>query len=264
MTKPAIVIIPGAWHRPKHYQHLIDSLAKVNYEAVGVTMPSVDSSPPHTSWDQDAQAVRRVILEYLDAGKDVIAIAHSFGGIAMSEAAKGLGKQDREKQGLKGAVLRLVYMTAMALPKGQTHVGQIKPVTPEEEEVERQRQELQAKYGGIQIAEDGSMVLDKDIIGQVFYSGCDPKDAQEAVDMLGSFPTGPLSVPATYSAFKEIPSTYIVCKNDRALPVSIQKRMIAQGEGAFHVEECDEGHSPFMSNPGYVVDCLRRAAGEYV
>lgn len=153
MTKPAIVIIPGAWHRPKHYQHLIDSLAKVNYEAVGVTMPSVDSSPPHTSWDQDAQAVRRVILEYLDAGKDVIAIAHSFGGIAMSEAAKGLGKQDREKQGLKGAVLRLVYMTAMALPKGQTHVGQIKPVTPEEEEVERQRQELQAKYGGIQIAE---------------------------------------------------------------------------------------------------------------
>ncbi|KAJ5610995.1 alpha/beta-hydrolase [Penicillium lagena] len=249
MTNPAIVIIPGAWHRPKHYQHLINSLAKVNYEAVGVTMPSVDSSPPHASWDQDAQAVRRVILEYLDAGRDVIAVAHSFGGIAMSEAVKGLGKQDREKQGLKGAVVRLIYMTAMALPKGQTHVGQIKPTTPEEEEIERQRQEMQAKY---------------EIIGLVFYTGCDPKDVQEAVDMLGSFPTGPLSVPATYSAFKEIPSTYIVCNNDLALPVSVQKRMIAQGEGAFHVEECNEGHSPFMSNPGFIVDCIRRAAGEDV
>jgi hypothetical protein len=36
--------------------------------------------------------------------------------------------------------------------------------------------------------------------------------------------------------------------------------MIAQAEGAFDVEECEEGHSPFMSNPGFIVECLRRAA----
>ena len=106
------------------------------------------------------------------------------------------------------------------------------------------------------------MVLDKDIIGQVFYNGCNLQDVQEAVELLGSSPAGPLTVPATYAAFMEIPSTYIICKNDLALPVSVQRRMVAQGEGAFHVEECDEGHSPFLSNPGFIVDCLRRAAGE--
>lgn len=151
MPNPSIVIVPGAWHRPAHFQGLIDELAKVNYEAVGVTMPSVDSSPPLPSWDQDAQAVRQVIMERLDAGKDVVVLAHSFGGIAMSEAAKGLGKKERAAQGLQGGIIRLIYMCSMALPKGQSHIGQLTPQTPEEEELEKQRQELEAKYGGMEI-----------------------------------------------------------------------------------------------------------------
>ncbi|KAE8409771.1 Alpha/beta hydrolase family-domain-containing protein [Aspergillus pseudonomiae] len=231
---PTIIIVPGSWHCPKHYKYLIDGLAKFNYEAVGVTLPSVNSSPPHASWDQDAQAVREVIMKSLDSGNDVILVAHSFGGVAMSEAVKGLGKKAREEQGLKGGVVRLIYMCAMALPEGQTHVGQIQPQTPEEEELERQRQELQEKYGGMRFTEDGAMLLDKEVIRDVFYNRCDPKDVDEAVDLLGSFPTGPLTVPVTYTAYREIPSTYIVCENDKALPVSYQERMIAQGDGVFH------------------------------
>jgi thioesterase domain-containing protein len=144
MPKPVIVIVPGAWHRPKHYQKLIDALGTVGYTAVGITMPSVDSSPPHASWDQDAAEVRRVIMEYLDAGKDVIAVGHSFGGVAMSEAVKSLGKGDR--QGLQGAVIRLVYMCAMALPEGQTFLGQMVPATPEEEEIEKQKKSFEAQH----------------------------------------------------------------------------------------------------------------------
>ncbi|KAE8381197.1 Alpha/beta hydrolase family-domain-containing protein [Aspergillus bertholletiae] len=232
---PTVVIVPGSWHCPKHYKYLINGLAKFNYEAVGVTLPSVNSSPPHASWDQDAQAVREVIMKSLDSGKDVIAVAHSFGGVAMSEAVKGLGKEAREKQGLQGGVLRLVYMCAMALPEGQTHVGQIKPQTPEEEELERQRQELQAKYGGMRFTQDGAMLLDREVIRDVFYNRCDPKDVEEALDLLGSFPSGPLTVPVTYTAYREIPSTYIVCENDNALALSYQERMIAQGDGVFHL-----------------------------
>lgn len=138
---PAIVIVPGAWHFPKHYQRLLDRLAAFNYEAVGVSLPSVNSSPALPSWDQDAQAIRREILGYLDKGQDVVAVAHSFGGIAMSEAVKDLGKEAREKQGLQGGVLRLVYMCAIAPLVGQTHISLVKPHTPEEEEIERKRQE---------------------------------------------------------------------------------------------------------------------------
>ncbi|KAF9893552.1 hypothetical protein FE257_010864 [Aspergillus nanangensis] len=261
MSKPVIVIVPGAWHRPEHYQRLVDELAKTGYEAEAVTMPSVDSNPPFKSWDQDAAAVRRVITKYLDAGRDVIPIAHSFGGVSMSEGVKGLGKTVREGQGQHTGVKRMIYMCAMALPKGQSHITQMKPVGAEEEELERERQEAMAKYGGITFTEDGAMVLEKSVVRDVFYDGCDPTDVEQALALLGSHPAGPLAVPATYTAYLEIPSTYIVCENDRALPSVVQRRMIAQGNGAFEVETCNEGHSPFLSNPAFVVDCVRRAAG---
>lgn len=103
--------------------------------------------------DKDAQAVRRAIMANLDTGHDVVAVAHSFGGVAMSEAVKGLGKEARNKQGLPGGVLRLVYMCAMALPEGQTHLGQLQPRTPEEEELERKRQEYGEKHGGMKFTE---------------------------------------------------------------------------------------------------------------
>ncbi|PYH92744.1 alpha/beta-hydrolase [Aspergillus ellipticus CBS 707.79] len=263
-TRPVIVIVPGAWHRPQHYQRLVNELAKDGYEAVAVTMPSVDSSPPHSSWDKDAQAVRQIILVYLESGREVITVAHSFGGIAMSEAVKGLGKSAREQKGLPGGVIRLIYMAAMALPEGQTHLGQTKPQTPEEEEIERQRQEYQAKHGGMQFTPEGAMLLDKDAIRDVFYNRCDPADVDEAVDLLGSFPPALMAVPVTYTAYREIPSTYVVCENDQALPLSVQERMIAQGNGVFHVERCQEGHAPYLSNTRFVVDCVRRAAGKDV
>ncbi|RAH43772.1 alpha/beta hydrolase [Aspergillus brunneoviolaceus CBS 621.78] len=262
MIRPAIVIVPGSWHRPQHYRRLVDGLAKFNYQAVGVTLPSVDSSPPLSSWATDAEAIRKVILGYIDAGRDVITVAHSFGGIPMSEAVKGLGKSTRESAGLKGGVLQLMYMAAMALPEGQNHVGQIKPQTPEEEELERQRQEYVAKHGGMRFTEDGAMIVDREAAREVFYNRCDPADVEEALDLLGSYPVGPLSVPVTYTAYRGIPSTYIVCENDRALPLSVQERMVAQSEGALQVERCQEGHSPFLSNPQFIVDCVRRAAGE--
>ncbi|KAJ6160765.1 alpha/beta-hydrolase [Penicillium chermesinum] len=261
MDKPAVVIVPGAWHRPQHYQYVIDGLKNLGYETEGIDLPSVDSSPPHATWEKDAEEVRRVILKYLDTGKDVIALAHSFGGIAMSEAVKGLGKESREAKGLKGSVSRLIYMCAMALPKGQSYASQMVPATPEEEELDKQRKEMQEKYGGMQFKPDGSMVLDKDACRMVLYNGCDPEDADKAVSLLGSFPAGPLSVPVTYTAYLEIPSTYILCRNDQALAACIQERIVAQGNGALHVERCDEGHSPFLSNPNYIVRCVRRAAG---
>jgi pimeloyl-ACP methyl ester carboxylesterase len=141
MSKPVIVIVPGAWHRPKHYQRINDGLQKFQYEAVGVTLPSVDSKPPLTSWDKDAKAAREVILKSLDAGKDVIVIAHSYGGVVMSEAVKGLGKKAREEQGLRAGVVRLIYMCAIAPQEGQSFQSQTKPVTDEELQLQQRQQQ---------------------------------------------------------------------------------------------------------------------------
>ncbi|KAJ5279495.1 hypothetical protein N7478_004867 [Penicillium angulare] len=262
MLKPSIIIIPGAWHRPKHYEKLNKGLEEFGYESVAVDLPSLDSSPPLTSWEADAQEVRRVIMNHLDHGKNVIMIAHSFGGVAMSEAVKGLGRKARQDQGLQGAVVRLVYMAAVVIPIGQSYMDQMKMKTPEGADVEGRRKEVEGNSRGMIPQEDGSLALDEDVAKDILFHGCDPQDVQQAVELLGSFPSGPMYVPVTYSACVDFPSTYIKCKNDRAFSVLTQERMIAQMGGVFDVEECEEGHSPFLSNPHFVVDCIRRAVGE--
>jgi hypothetical protein len=115
--------------------------------------------------------------------------------------------------------------------------------------------------------QDGTISIraeDRAAIREIFYNRCDPADADAAFDLLGSHPAGPFVVPVTYTAYLEIPSTYIITENDRALLPSQQERMVARAGGALDVERCQEGHSPFISNPGFIVDCIRRAAGEKV
>lgn len=60
-----------------------------------------------------------------------------------------------------------------------------------------------------------------------------------------------------------MPSTYIVCEADRAIPLQAQEGMLAMAkEGEWVVERCAAGHSPFVGVPGFVAGVVRRAAGE--
>ncbi|KAJ9638507.1 hypothetical protein H2204_004277 [Knufia peltigerae] len=259
MSKPAIVLVPGAWHKPQHYKKVINGLLKLSYDAVGVSLPSVDAKPATPSWEKDAAAVREAVLQKLDAGKDVITIGHSYGGLPMGEGVKGLGKKAREAQGFKTSVTRLIYMCSVPVKEGQIFQEACKPVTEEEiKAAEMQMKTMKAD-------EDGNLVpTDKELGKERLYNRCDPKDVKEALELIGSHSLGTLITPATWTPYKEIPSTYIVTENDLALLPSIQERIIAEAEGAFQVERCQEGHSPFLSNPDFIISCIRRAAGENV
>ena len=48
---------------------------------------------------------------------------HSYGGIPGSAALNGLGKVEREKNGEKGGVVRLVYVASWILREGETLPG---------------------------------------------------------------------------------------------------------------------------------------------
>lgn len=157
MPKPAIIIVPGAFHRPIHYQRLVEHLSKAGFDALAVEMPSVNSSPPRPDWTADANAVREAIVKFLDKGQDVITVAHSFGGVAMSEGVQGLGLEQRVKSGFQTGVRKLVYMCAVALPKGQTHLGQIAPVTEEEIEASKEQQRFAEENGGMGFNEVSSL-----------------------------------------------------------------------------------------------------------
>ena len=48
----------------------------------------------------------------------MILVAHSYGGIPAGGAAYGLSKYAREKDGRKGGIVGLVYMSAFVVPEG--------------------------------------------------------------------------------------------------------------------------------------------------
>jgi hypothetical protein len=71
----------------------------------------------------------------------------------------------------------------------------------------------------------------------------------------------------TAASWKEIPSSYLVCEEDRILPPTGQMAMVegATAMGAqIEVERMKTGHSPFLSNVAETVGWVRRVAGERV
>lgn len=117
-SKPSIVLIPGAWHRPKHYSPLLDALSSAGYDVHGVNLRSVGAPTPVKDLGPDVAAVNEVVEPLVEQGKEVIAIMHSFGGIIGTESLGAFGKKAREAEGKKGGVTKLVYMTAYIPPLG--------------------------------------------------------------------------------------------------------------------------------------------------
>lgn len=118
--KPTIVLVPGAWHTAKCYDILVPHLQDAGYAALALTLPSVGASPPTQSLDPDVDHIRKNIQPLLDAGKDVVVVMHSYGGIPGGSAVKGLSKVDRQDQGQPGGVSALVYLCAWMIEENTT------------------------------------------------------------------------------------------------------------------------------------------------
>lgn len=70
---------------------------------------------------------------------------------------------------------------------------------------------------------------------------------------------------ATAASWKEIPTSYLLCEDDRAIPAAAQEQMangVREMGGEIEVERINTSHSPFLSQPDVVVEWIRRVAGE--
>jgi pimeloyl-ACP methyl ester carboxylesterase len=99
------------------------------------------------------------------------------------------------------------------------------------------------------------------------YHDIDPRDAKLWCSKLKLQSYAALTDVARSPAYKNIPSAYLVCEDDRAIPVEGQDNMIeeARKDGAvIEVERLFVAHSPYLNKPDAVAAFLRRAAGEEV
>ena len=86
---------------------------------MGVPLASAGVVPAHEDFTGDIRGIRDSLLQLIEKeGKDVVLIAHSYTGMPAAQAPHGLSKKERESNGLRGAVIRLVLISAFAMPEG--------------------------------------------------------------------------------------------------------------------------------------------------
>nr|XP_036579911.1 uncharacterized protein CTRU02_09962 [Colletotrichum truncatum]KAF6787667.1 hypothetical protein CTRU02_09962 [Colletotrichum truncatum] len=113
---PTIVFTPGAWHGPQAFDIVRAGLMIKGYDSEAVTLPSVGAEPPTVGVEDDAAAVRSTLQALANEGKQIVLVAHSYGGLASSNAIPGLGWQQRAANNQTGGVIMMVYLCAFALP----------------------------------------------------------------------------------------------------------------------------------------------------
>jgi pimeloyl-ACP methyl ester carboxylesterase len=74
-------------------------------------------------------------------------------------------------------------------------------------------------------------------------------------------PTGWAST-VTYCGWRHVPSTYVVAKKDKLIPVAVQTHM-AQLAGS-EIKELDVGHMVMLVSPEEVADIVKAAAQKVV
>jgi len=67
-----------------------------------------------------------------------------------------------------------------------------------------------------------------------------------------------VATPVTAAAWQDVPSTYLVCAEDRATPPELQRTQAARARRAV---ELPTGHHPMLSHPELVAAEIRAAAG---
>lgn len=111
----------------------------------------------------------------------------------------------------------------------------------------------------------GTLLVRKHVAPYALFHDLPASEAEHWASLLEPHSIGALWSEQTYAAFKDIPSTYVVCELDRVVSVEQQERMIKSAKevhsGAFDVvERLQSGHEPILSKVEELVCVMERAA----
>lgn len=226
-----IVFVHGAcvrdgswwWHRTG------DLLAEQGLLSEAPVLPScgesgerVDAEGPGLA--EDVAAVRHVLIA---SDEPAVVVAHSYGGIVTAEAAAGV------------EAVRHLLLVASYLPE----VGQ-----------------SLSSFGGEEPGpfldvdpEGGTFSVRPEALAETFLQDCEPGIQREAANRTAHQSLAVLEQPVQAAGWQHVPSTYLLCTEDRGTPAEAQRSFAAR---AGDVVELDAGHHPFLARPAAVRDLI--------
>jgi hypothetical protein len=181
----SFLLVPGAWHKPWHLKLLADELRYVDVHTVALTSAGDDPAALGDMYS-DAAAIK-------SAAGPVVVVAHSYSGVPATQALSGADN-----------VVRIVYLAAFQLDVGESLLSSFGG-TP-------------APWWNIRKQDGIADYIEAMTPVDVFYGDVEPELAQQAAARLGyqSYPAKTQQL--TEAAWRTIPSTYIICEDDNAIP----------------------------------------------
>jgi pimeloyl-ACP methyl ester carboxylesterase len=223
------LVFDGAWW----WHRMVEPLAALGMATRAVELPSCVPAPGVSGeavgdMYADADAVRAALGE---EDEPVVLVGHSYGGMVITDAASG---QENVKH--------LVYVTSVMPERGET----------------------MASFGGSELGpwmdphpEDGTMGIKAELAPDAFMQDCDEAAVKGALERLTRQSLAVFGQAPRAVAWRERPSTYVVCAEDRATPTEAQREYARR---AGKVVEVPTGHHPFLSRPELLARVLAQAA----
>ena len=69
------------------------------------------------------------------------------------------------------------------------------------------------------------------------------------------------ATPQSFAAWRHIPTTYVLCEQDRCIPVHAQEAMVASAQGLVKLIEVPSGHLPMLSMTDRLGKILQEEVG---
>jgi pimeloyl-ACP methyl ester carboxylesterase len=180
-------------------------------------------------WDggglaEDVAAVRAV----LTAGDEpAVVVGHSYGGIVASEAAVGVA-----------AVRHLVFVSSY-LPEPGESLSTFGSDTP-------------PPFLDFD-PEGGTFGARPELFAETFVEDCPPEIVSAGAARLVRQTLSVTQQPVRSVAWHDVPTTYVVCTEDRGTPVTAQREFARRAD---KVVEMAAGHHPFLSQPRAFADII--------
>ncbi|GKZ71393.1 hypothetical protein AnigIFM60653_001405 [Aspergillus niger] len=237
---PIIVIVPGAFGTPQGFEKLLPHLTEAGYATHPGSYPSCNpSDPANVSSPQDIAHLRdNVLLPLLnEEGKDVVIIAHSYGGVVAGGAARGLAKGTRTAQGQSTGVIGLIYVVGNITLDGESLFNAVGGAYPPFIKVDKPSK-------GLAIIEPAMDVL---------YNDCDRSLQPELDRLMQPHALRAFETTATAPAWAESAfdgrRAYVRTLDDCCNPSSLQDMWLEKSKVEWEVVDFKTGHMPFVSQP---------------
>lgn len=221
---PTLLLVHGSWHGPWCWEKLTPELDRLGYKWATVALPSVGTDITAMGGLADDAAAVDAGIARIEG--DVVVVAHSYGGVPVTEAQLG------------PRVRHIVYLGAFMPDAGQALVSLLPPgpLPP-----------------FVEANADGSTAVFAGQAKATFYADCPDEVVASAERQLRLHNAAAITTPVSRASWRERTSTYIILTEDFACPTPIQPGLAKQATDSRTIAG---SHSPFLAQPKLLAEML--------